>query len=164
MAVKSNTRPPKTTRIADDTAQATPQTTSAGDAPADTYSAAERVSSARPDKAAAAAAGYLTVNAVEPVASVPSAVVSGNRTEIVTSVGPAGTTVTRIHDYDQGTSAAAVTHATSTELAVGVYIVEDGKVYQVTTAGETASSKPTFNAATVGATITDGTVVWTRRT
>ena len=164
MTVKRNTRPPKTTVIADDTAQATPQTTSAGDAPADTYSASERVSSARPDKAAAAAAGHLTVNAVEPVASVPTAVVSGNRTEVVTTTGPTGTTVTRIHDYDQGTSAAATTHAVSTALTAGVYIVEGGKVYQVTEAGSTASSKPTFNAAAVGDTITDGTVEWTRRT
>ena len=164
MAVNPNTRPPKTTVIAGDTAQATPQTTSAGDAPADTYLASERVSSAAPDKAAAAAADYLTVNAVEPVDSVPSSVSTGHRTEVVTTIGPTGTTVTRIHDYDQGTSAAAVTHAVSTALAVGVYIVEGGKVYQVTEAGSTASAKPTFNAAAVGDTITDGTVTWTRRT
>ena len=164
MAVNPNTRPPKTTVIADDTAQSTPQTTSAGDAPADTYLASERVSSAAPDKAAAAAADYLTVNAVEPVDSVPSSLSTGNRTEVVTTTGPTGTTVTRIHDYDQGTSAAAVTHAVSTALAVGVYIVEGGKVYQVTDDGSTASTKPTFNAAAVGDTITDGTVTWTRRT
>ena len=37
MAVNRNTRAPKTTRIADDTTQDVPQTTDAGDAPADTY-------------------------------------------------------------------------------------------------------------------------------
>ena len=63
---------PKTTRIAGDTTQAIPQSTAAGDAPADTYDPLERVSSVNPDKAAAAAADYLTVNAVEPVASIPA--------------------------------------------------------------------------------------------
>ena len=61
---------PKTTVISGDTTQAIPQSTSAGDAPADTYDPLERVSSVNADKAAAAAAGYLTVNAVEPVASI----------------------------------------------------------------------------------------------
>ena len=54
MAVNRNTRAPKTTRIADDTTQDVPQTTDAGDAPADTYDPNERVSSAQTDKAAAA--------------------------------------------------------------------------------------------------------------
>ena len=46
---------PKTTRIAGDTTQAIPQSTAAGDAPADTYDPLERVSSVNADKAAAAA-------------------------------------------------------------------------------------------------------------
>ena len=47
---------PKTTVISGDTTQAIPQTTSAGDAPADTYDPLERVSSVNADKAAAAGA------------------------------------------------------------------------------------------------------------
>ena len=101
---------------------------------------------------------------MEPVDGYVAPTLSGSRTETVTVYDAKGEAVTRIHDYDQGTSAAAVTHAISTALNVGVYIVEGGKVYQVTKAGSTASTKPTFNAATVGATITDGTVTWTRRT
>ena len=154
---------PKTTRIAGDTTQAIPQTTSAGDAPADTYDPLERVSSAQADKAAAAAAGYLTVNAVEPVDSVVWPTPSGNRVEVITIVDAKGDDVTMVNNYDQGVSGPVTTHAVSTAVAKGTYIVEGGKVYEATTAGTTTGTKPTFNAATVGATITDGTVTWTRR-
>lgn len=154
---------PKTTRIADDTTQVAPQTTDAGDAPADTFDPLERVSSASPDKAAAAASGHLTVNAVEPVDSIPASTLSGHRVQLVTSYDASGNAVTLVHDYDQGTTAAPVDHEVSEAFAAGVYIVEGDDVYEVTTAGSTASTKPTFNAAAVGDTVTDGTVTWTRR-
>ena len=98
---------PKTTRIADDTTQAVPQTTAAGDAPADTYDADERVSSASPDKAAAAAAGHLTVNAVEPVDSVVWPTPTGNRSETYVQTKPDGTQVTVTHNYDTGVTTTA---------------------------------------------------------
>ena len=154
---------PKTTRISDDTTQAVPQTTAAGDAPADTYDPLERVSSAQADKAAAAAAGYESVNAVEPVDSIVWPTATTNRVQTVTSYDGKGDTVSMVLNYDKGTSGPVTTHAVSTAVASGRYIVEGGKVYEVTTAGNTAAAKPTFNAATVGATITDGTAVWTRR-
>ena len=93
---------PKTTRIADDTTQDVPQTTSAGDAPADTYDWQERVSSAATDKAAAAAAGHGSVNAVEPVASVVIPAPSGARSETYDRFAPDGTEVTVTHNYDTG--------------------------------------------------------------
>lgn len=153
---------PKTTRIADDTTQAVPQTTSPGDAPADTYDPAERVSSANPDKAAAAAAGHLNVNAVEPVASIPATTPAGNRIQVTTSYDNKGAAVPLVLNYDKGTAAKPATHATSTAVAKGVFIIEGGNVWECTTAGTTAGTKPTFTGA-VGATVTDGTVVWTRR-
>jgi uncharacterized phage protein (TIGR02218 family) len=39
---------------------------------------------------------------------------------------------------------------------------EEGRIYECTTAGTTAASAPTFST-TIGATTTDGTVVWTAR-
>lgn len=101
----ARTRAPKTTRIADDTTQSVPQTTDAGDAPADTYDADERVSSARADKAAAAEAGHLTVNAVEPVGTVEwpaEGNPEGTRSETYDQVGPDGTVYTVTHNYDTG--------------------------------------------------------------
>ena len=102
MAVNRNTRAPKTTRIADDTTQDVPQTTDAGDAPADTYDPNERVSSAQTDKAAAAAAGHLTVNAVEPVESYEPPTPSGSRTETVTVYDAANQPVEVTYNYDTG--------------------------------------------------------------
>lgn len=104
MAIK-----PKTTRIADDTAQDKPQTTAAGDAPADTYDPKERASSARSDKAAAAAAGHLTVNAIEPVASIPNPVVpeGGGRTETYKAFKADGSEVTVSHNIDTGVTTTA---------------------------------------------------------
>lgn len=58
------TEAPKTTRLSDNVTA--PQPTAPGDAPADTWDREERATSARPDFAAAAAAGHLTVNAVVP--------------------------------------------------------------------------------------------------
>lgn len=154
---------PKTTRIAGDTTQAVPQSTAAGDAPADTYDPLERVSSVNADKAAAAAADYLTVNAVEPVDSITVATSTDHRVEELTLRGPTGASVTQILDYGQGTSATLTTRANTTAYAAGVYIKEGTAIYEVTTAGTTAGAKPTFNAAAIGGTITDGTVTWTRR-
>lgn len=104
-------RAPKTTVIADDTTQDRPQTTSPGDAPADTYDATERVSSAPIDKAAAAAAGHLTANAVEPVEGVPAPAVpeGGGRTETVTVYDAANRPVEVTHNYDTGVSTVAET-------------------------------------------------------
>lgn len=93
---------PKTTRIADDTTQDVPQTTDAGDAPADTYDPKERVSSAQADKAAAAAEGHRTVNAVEPVESVPDDTPTGTRTETVTVYDNANQPVEVTYNYDTG--------------------------------------------------------------
>ena len=154
---------PKTTRISDDTTQAVPQTTAAGDAPADTYDPLERVSSAQADKAAASAAGYESVNAVEPVDSIVWPTATTNRVQLVTGYDGKGDAVSMALNYDKGTSGPITTHATSTAVASGRYIKEGAAVYEVTTAGTTAGTKPTFNAAAVGGTITDGTAVWTRR-
>lgn len=101
---------PKTTRIADDTTQAKPQTTTPGDAPADTYDPLERVSSAQTDKAAAAAAGHKVVNAVEPVglAVFPTHTNPGGvRSESYEQVKPDGTKVTVTHNYDTGATTVA---------------------------------------------------------
>lgn len=104
------TRNPRTTRIADDKTQDKPQTTDPGDAPADTYDPLERVSSVQTDKAAAAAAGHKTVNAVEPVASAvfPSdGIPGGTRSETYKVTGPDGTEKTVTHNYDTGETTVA---------------------------------------------------------
>ena len=92
---------PKTTKYDDETLDA-PQSTSPGDAPADTYDPSERVSSATPNKKAAAEAGYLTVNAVVEVDPVPDNSPSGSRTETYVSYGPDGSAAEVTHNYDTG--------------------------------------------------------------
>lgn len=154
---------PKTTRIAGDTTQAIPQTTAAGDAPADTYDPLERVSSANIDKAAAAAAGYGSVNAVEPVASIPATVLAGNRTETVVNYGPTGAAVTMVHNTDTGVTKAPKTYAATTAYVLGDYVIVTAKVFEATTAGTSGGSAPSWATPAVGATLADGTVVWTRR-
>ncbi|WP_315896722.1 hypothetical protein, partial [Streptomyces sp. P9(2023)] len=96
---------PKTTRIADDQTQNKPQTTAAGDAPADTFDPAERASSAPADKAAAAAAGHMTVNAIKPVASIPTPA-GGNRSETYSAFDQTGKEFTVTHNYDTGATSA----------------------------------------------------------
>lgn len=91
---------PKTTRLSNDLTK--PQPTAAGDAPADTWDPKERASSARPDKAAAAAAGHQTVNAVVKSGTVPTVVPSGTRSETYTAYGPDGLPVEVEHNYDTG--------------------------------------------------------------
>lgn len=155
---------PKTTRIAGDTTQAIPQTTAAGDAPADTYDRLERVSSASADKAAAAAAGYLSVNAVEPVASFVEPAATGDRTEIVTARDQTDASVTLVHNYDTGLTVAPKTYVASTAYALGDYVIVTGKVFEATTAGTSHSAAPSWATPAVGATLADGgTLVWTRR-
>lgn len=100
------TRRPKTTKYDDETLDK-PQSTSAGDAPADTYDAKQRVSSAKSDKAAAAAAGHQTVNAVKQVADVPNASPTGSRSETYTAFRPDGTEVSITHNYDTGETSAS---------------------------------------------------------
>lgn len=96
----ARTPAPKTTRLSSNVAA--PQPTAPGDAPADTYDPKERASSVRPDKAAAAAAGHQTVNAVAKVASVPDSTPTGSRTETYTAAAPNGATKYVTHNYDTG--------------------------------------------------------------
>lgn len=85
-----------------------PQPTAAGDAPADTTDPKERASSARPDKAAAAAAGHQTLNAVVPVAPLPdSAPVSTGRTESYTAYDADNKPVEVTRDLDTGETVVA---------------------------------------------------------
>lgn len=92
---------PKTTVLADDTLEA-PQSTSPGDAPADTYDPKERVSSGQPDKAKAGEDGHQTVNAVAVVGTIPDNSPTGTRTETYKAHKPDGTEVTVSHNYDTG--------------------------------------------------------------
>lgn len=96
----ARTPAPKSTRLSSDVTK--PQPTDPGDAPADTYDPKERATSARPDKAAAAAAGHQTVNAVVKAGEVPESTPTGSRTETYTTVGPDGVEVTVTHNYDTG--------------------------------------------------------------
>lgn len=101
------TSAPKTTKLADDDAVNVPQSTAPGDAPADTYDPAERVSSTAPDKAAAAAEGHQTVNAVQVVGTVPDTTPTGTRSETYEQRRPDGTVVTVTHNYDTGVTTVA---------------------------------------------------------
>lgn len=154
---------PKTTRLSD--VVTAPQPTAPGDAPADTYDPLERASSATPNKAAAAEAGYQTVNAVIKTGDIPVVTPSGERTEVFTTIGPDGEPVTIVQNYDTGVTAEPRTWAQSTAYALGDFIIRTDKALECTTAGTSAASGtgPTAPGA-VGGTVTDGTVVWTRRT
>lgn len=92
---------PKTTRLSSDVTK--PQPTAAGDAPADTWDPNERASSARPDKAAAAADGHLTVNAVVPVDPIPTPTPPASpRTETYTAYDAQGNPVEITRNVDTG--------------------------------------------------------------
>lgn len=99
---------PKTTRLEGDTLDA-PQTTSPGDAPADTYDANELASSATPDKAAAGAAGHQTVNAVAKTGDYEPPTPSGTRSETYTQTAPDGSTRWVTHNYDTGVTTVSAT-------------------------------------------------------
>lgn len=71
------------------------------------------------------------------------------------------------HLKDSGASvtpviAVSAARADTTAYTVGQTILASAVVYQCTTAGTSAGSAPSYNT-TVGATTTDGTVVWTSR-
>ena len=93
------------TRLSEDIDK--PQPTAPGDAPADTMDPKERAISVRADKAAAAAAGYQTVNAVVPGEPIVEAVLAGERTETYDAHLPDGTTVSVEHNYDTGVTSVA---------------------------------------------------------
>lgn len=100
--------PPMTTRL--DTDVTKPSTVQPGDAPADTMDPTERASTVGGDKAAAALAGHLTVNAVIPIPE-PAALRAtddedraSNRVETYPAVRPDGTIVTVEHNIDTGAS------------------------------------------------------------
>jgi len=92
---------PKTTRLSSDVTK--PQPTAGGDAPADTWDPKERASSVRPDKAAAAAAGHQTVNAVVPVEPIPTPPVpTGGRTETYTVYNDSGEAIEVTRNIESG--------------------------------------------------------------
>lgn len=93
---------PKTTRLSTDVTA--PQPTASGDAPADTWDPKERATSVRPDKAAAAADGHQTVNAVVPGTPIPTPAppAGGGRTETYTAYDASGNPVVVDHNIDTG--------------------------------------------------------------
>jgi len=92
---------PKQTRLDKDNTK--PSTTAPGDGPADTTDPTEQASTVGGDKKAAAEAGYLTVNAVEPVDPQPVAEREGeDRIETYEAVRPDGSKVTVKHNLDTG--------------------------------------------------------------
>jgi len=100
MAARKN---PEKTRLDDSVSE--PSTVAPGDAPADTTDPNEMASTVEPDKAAAAAAGHLTVNSVVKVgdASAPAARDSkSDRIETYTAVRPDGSEVTVKHNLETG--------------------------------------------------------------
>jgi hypothetical protein len=99
MAARKN---PEKTRLDDSVSE--PSTVAPGDAPADTTDPAEMASAVTPDKAAAAAAGHLTVNSVVKIADVPAAErdSKNDRTETYTAVRPDGSEVTVKHNLETG--------------------------------------------------------------
>ena len=96
---------PKTTRLSNDVTK--PQPTATGDAPADTWDPAERATSVRPDKAAAAAARHQTVNAVVKVGEYRPDELTGTRTETYEVLSPDGKRLTVTHNYDTGVTSTA---------------------------------------------------------
>ena len=97
---------PKTTRLSDDVTK--PQPTDPGDAPADTFDEKERATSVHPDKAAAAAAGHATVNAVVPGDPITEEEpVSQGRTETYTVYDNDNQPVEVTRDLDTGETTVA---------------------------------------------------------
>jgi len=99
---------PTTTRLDSDVTK--PSTTAPGDGPADTTDPTEQASTVGGDKAAAAAAGHLTVNAVVPIEGNPPAAkaFSGKgRIEKYPATRADGTVVEVTHNIDTGETSIA---------------------------------------------------------
>ena len=94
--------PPKTTRLSSDVTN--PQPPAAGHAPAHTYDPKERAPSGPADKAAAAADGHQTVNAVVPGDPVPTPTppTGGVRVDTYTAYDNDNNPVEVSHDVDTG--------------------------------------------------------------
>lgn len=94
-----------------DTDVSKPQTTLAGHAPADTLDPSERATSVTPDKAAAAQAGFGSVNAVtvlpEPERPRQADGDSKDRVETYEVPGPDGKLVKVTHNIDTGETSVA---------------------------------------------------------
>lgn len=89
-----------------DTDTSAPSTTAPGDGPADTTDPSERATTVGGDKAAAAAAGFGTVNAAIPLPSTASTAASPaaqeHRVERYPATKPDGSTVIVEHNIDTG--------------------------------------------------------------
>ena len=99
---------PKKTRLDSDNTK--PSTTAPGDGPADTTDPTEQASTVGGDKKAAAAAGHLTVNAIEPLPPVEEATgvdKKDQRIEKYDATTPEGNTVTVTHNIDTGETSVA---------------------------------------------------------
>lgn len=68
-----------------------------------------------------------------------------------------------IHDADGLVLVAPAARDNSTAYVKGDVVVLSGKTLEVTTAGTSHTAAPDVSATIVGATVSDGTVVWTRR-
>lgn len=157
----ARTPAPKTTVIKDDDLDA-PQSTSAGDAPADTYDPNERVTSARPNKAAAAADGHQTVNAVEHVADIVVTAPSGTRNEAYPAYQADGTQVTVLRSVITGSTQIIPAWVKTTDYALDDIVALGKGAIKATTAGKSGSTAPSLPAAVGGNIASDGTAAWTR--
>lgn len=107
MATKDKPGPAGTNGTTTTDSVSVPSEVEAGDAPFDTTDPTERVTSIdNPDKGAAAAAGFGTVNAVLPLPKqeVASAPPGKDRVEKYQVTGPDGKLVTIEHNIDTGES------------------------------------------------------------
>lgn len=68
-----------------------------------------------------------------------------------------------IHDADGLVLVAPAARDNSTAYVLGDVVVLSGKTLEVTTAGTSHTAAPDVSATIVGATVSDGTVTWTRR-
>lgn len=157
----ARTPAPKTTVIKDDDVDE-PQSTSAGDAPADTYLAAERVTSAAPDKAAASADGHQTVNAVAWVEDITPATPAGTRNEVYPAYQADGTQVTVLRSVITGSTQIIPAWEKTTDYDLDDIVALGNGAIKATTAGKSGSTAPALPAAVGGNIASDGTAAWTR--